>query len=320
MKPRLKVKNINKTFGKTKAVDDMSFEVNEGEIMGILGPNGAGKTTTIRMIMGINAPDNGNIYYNVNGSNTDEGKKIPKSRIGYLPEERGLYKDARVMDILTFLSGLKLVEKDKACQKAEEWLEKFDLLENKNNKIEELSKGMAQKVQFIACILHEPDLIVLDEPFSGLDPVSQDVFQTEIRALADRGTAVLLSSHRLNMVEEICDRIFLIHKGKKVLYGPLAEIKNRYGNYRAKLKIANLNNKPDKKVIESLLSNPELVVDYSKQNNVWNLLLREDIEPADFASSIKVNASIKELNISQISLHDIFVKVAKGGDDGENGF
>lgn len=305
---QIKIENIEKSFAKQKVVKNISFEVKKGEILGILGPNGAGKTTTIRMIMGINAPDKGKIFFNFNGQKTD----ISKDRIGYLPEERGLYKEVRVMDILLFLAGLKLMNKNKARKKAEEWLEKFDLAENKNDKIEELSKGMAQKVQFIACIIHEPEVVVLDEPFSGLDPVSQDIFKEEIHLLANKGTAVLLSSHRLNMVEEICDRIFLIHKGEEVLYGPLDDIKNRYGNFRVQLKTGkNINNL-------NQITESKLVIDYSQRNNSWNLLLEDNVSPGEFINTIPQKLPLEDLKISRISLHDIFVKVARGGFIDEN--
>ena len=306
---QIKIENIEKSFGEKKVVKDISFEVNKGEILGILGPNGAGKTTTIRMIMGINAPDKGNIYFNLNGKQTE----VPKNKIAYLPEERGLYKESRVMDILKFLASLKLVDKNKAEEKALKWLEKFDLADKKNSKIEELSKGMAQKIQFIASIIHEPDLVVLDEPFSGLDPVSQDLFKEEIQSLAKRGTAVLLSSHRLNMVEEICDRIFLINQGKKVLYDSLEQIKNKYGNYRVKIKSKQAVDK-----LESLTAAPEQVADYFQKENTWHLILKEQVKASQFLTTILAKAPVESLNISRISLHDIFVKVAKGGFDNEN--
>ena len=163
------------------ALDGVNLKVPEGSIYGFLGPNGAGKTTTLRMIMGITAPDEGRITFNLEG--VSDPHRVPKHRIGYLPEERGLYKEARVMDVLLFLASIKGMKRDEARRRAHRWLERFDLAAYANAKVEQLSKGMAQKVQFIAAIIHEPDLVVLDEPFSGLDPVNQDVFRADATAI-----------------------------------------------------------------------------------------------------------------------------------------
>lgn len=298
----LDVQSVQKTYGSKSVVKDVSFQAKAGQIMGILGPNGAGKTTTIRMIMGITLPDSGKVIFHQNGSMMP---KVPRSRIGYLPEERGLYKEARVMEILLFLSGLKDLPKPVARKRAMEWLEKFDLGGHANSKIEQLSKGMAQKVQFISSILHEPQLIILDEPFSGLDPVSQDVFKEEIRNLAKRGTAILLSSHQMNIVEELCNQIFLIHQGQKVVSGTMGEIKELHGNYRVHIYSENgLGG----------LENSPLVAKQTRDDAKWTLNLKEQVTPAQFLSTIPEDAPISELSISRASLHDIFVKIAKGGD------
>ena len=234
--PVLEVESVVKQYHRKTAVDGVSFSVQRGEILGFLGPNGAGKTTTLRMIMGITAPDSGRVTFRIEGM--QDPHRVPKQRIGYLPEERGLYKEARVMDVLLFLASIKGMRRDEARRKALEWLERFELSAYATAKIEELSKGMAQKVQFIAAILHEPDLVVLDEPFSGLDPVNQNVFREEIRRLADRGTAILLSSHQMNLVEETCDRIFLINNGRRVLYGTLVDIKAQHGVHRVNMLVS----------------------------------------------------------------------------------
>jgi ABC-2 type transport system ATP-binding protein len=203
METVLKVEGLNKWFKDTQVLHDISFEVYKGEIMAILGPNGAGKSTTIRNIMGIMYPDEGRITFH-------NHPEIPRHKIGYLPEERGLYKNVKVMDILLYLAELKDYPLDKARERALHYLKKFGLEGKENALVEELSKGMGQKVQFIASVIHEPELLILDEPFSGLDPVSQELFKEEIRRLAEKGTAILLSSHQMNLVEEMADRLFMI--------------------------------------------------------------------------------------------------------------
>src|SRR5690606_229334 len=223
MEVMLTVNGLEKSVKNKQALKGITFEVRKGEIMAILGPNGAGKSTTIRNIMGIMYPDKGTITFH-----NHEGKEIPRHKIGYLPEERGLYKNVKVMDILLYLADLKDYPLDKAKERILMYLKKFDLEGKDKVSIDELSKGMGQKVQFIGSILHEPELLILDEPFSGLDPVSQELFKDEIRNLADNGTAILLSSHQMNLVEEMCDRLFMIQNGQKVIYGSLDEVKRKY--------------------------------------------------------------------------------------------
>ncbi len=299
----LEIQDVVKKFASTLAVAGVSCEVRQGEIMGVLGPNGAGKTSLIRMIMDINAPDSGSISFNFQNGNGDNWQES----IGYLPEERGLYKNARVKDILAFLGGLKGLEKKVARSRGREWLEKFGLLDNYRDKIEELSKGMAQKVQFATCVLHEPELLILDEPFSGLDPVSQDLMKEEIRNLARQGTAIMLSSHQMNLVEEVCDRIFLMDKGSQVLYGDLEDIKNEYGNYRVRLTTA------DSRRLESFLSDNPRIHSFRQNKINWNILLENEVGPAEFIAILPEDLSITEISITRISLHDIFVRVARGG-------
>lgn len=299
MEKLLSVKNITKEFSGTRAVDNVSFDVYKGEILGILGPNGAGKTTTIRCIMNILYPDSGEISFALHNN-----KKSVSSRIGYLPEERGLYKTVRVMDILLYLSGLKGYPKEKAKKRIYGYLEKFNLEGKENLKIEELSKGMAQKVQFIASVLHEPELLILDEPFSGLDPVSQDVFKEEIKALASSGTSILLSSHQMNLVEALCDRIFLINKGKKVIYGNLDEVKEQYADFKCVIKGNNS---------EIIPGDIPYVKAIDRDGISTVLYLEKQVNPNDFLKIVADKVSFKELYIDRISLHDIFVNIATGG-------
>ena len=297
MKELLRVENVCKDFAKSRVVDDVSFSVRKGEVLGLLGPNGAGKTTIIRCIMGIIKPDSGKIsfYFNENG-----GAK----RISYLPEERGLYKDVPVMDILMYLASLRRYPLDKAKKRALEYLEKLNLSGVEKRKVEELSKGMAQKVQFIGAILHEPELLILDEPFSGLDPVSQDVILEEILELSRRGTAILLSAHQMNLVEEICNRIFFINKGKGVLYGNLQEIKEQFADFKCEITGRN----PD-----ADLSSLKSVKRVENDRNKAVIYMEKDASPIELLRELPAELNIQELHVDRISLHDIFVEVTAGG-------
>ena len=217
------VSRIVKSFADKVAVDDLSFSVAQGEIFGLIGPNGAGKTTTIRMMMDIIKPDSGEI--------TILGEKLgeaTKNKLGYLPEERGLYKKLRVIDSIIYLASLKGMDRHSAARKADELLNQTGMLSTKRKKIEEMSKGMGQIIQFITTIIHDPQLVVLDEPFSGLDPVNTELLKDIFIELRNQGKAIILSAHQMNQVEELCDRILMVNKGCAVLYGALAEIKSRY--------------------------------------------------------------------------------------------
>lgn len=234
----IEVLGVSKRYGQFTAVDDFSFEVKTGEIFSMLGPNGAGKTTTIRMILDIIKPDAGKV--SVLGAPFTESTK---ERIGYLPEERGLYKNVRVLELLGYLGSLKGMKPSAASKRAEAMLEEVGLGENKKSKVSELSRGMSQKVQFIATILHDPELLIIDEPFSGLDPVNTDLIKNMIFRLRDQGKTVVMSIHEMHQVEEMADRLVMINKGKRVLYGPVDEVRHQYaenavivsgkGNWRA---------------------------------------------------------------------------------------
>jgi len=221
----VEVSHIVKSFTDKVAVDDLSFSVAQGEIFGLIGPNGAGKTTTIRMMMDIIKPDSGEV--------TILGEKLSeatKDKLGYMPEERGLYKKLGVLDSIVYLASLKGVDKRSAAEKADELLNQTGMLATKRKKIEELSKGMSQIIQFIVTIIHDPKLVILDEPFAGLDPVNTELLKGMFSDLRDQGKAVILSTHQMNQVEELCDRILMVNNGRAVLYGKLSEIKSRYQN------------------------------------------------------------------------------------------
>ena len=224
--PAVEVNRIVKSYADKIAVDDLSFSVNQGEIFGLIGPNGAGKTTTIRMMMDIIKPDSGDVT--ILGEKLSEASK---NRLGYLPEERGLYKRLTVMDSIVYLASLKGLDKHSAEEKANDLLNQTGMIPNKHKKIDELSKGMGQIIQFIVTIIHDPELVILDEPFAGLDPVNTELLKSMFVDLRNQGKAVVLSTHRMNEVEELCDRILMINDGRAVLYGNLTEIKSRYRNH-----------------------------------------------------------------------------------------
>lgn len=292
----LEVKNLGKSFKSKQIIKNISFEVRKGEIMAILGPNGAGKSTTIRNIMGIMYPDEGSIEFNGYAIN-----EIPRQKIGYLPEERGLYKNVKVMDMILYLADLKDYPIKKAKARVLSYLKKFGLEGKDKVSVEELSKGMAQKVQFIASIIHEPELLILDEPFSGLDPVSQETFKEEIRELANNGTAILLSSHQMNVVEELCDRLFMIHRGEKVIYGEIEDVKNEYANFKCTIKgqnpLALLETIPD-------------VLRIEQNEDVAVLYLTPDVIVPAWLRHLPEKLWIQEFSVDRISLHEIFIDIA----------
>ena len=220
----LSLQHLRKYFDAQKAVDDISLEIEQGQIFGLLGPNGAGKTTLIRMITGIFYPDQGNIYF--------EGKKFDPiqdvARIGYMPEERGLYKKMKVGEQALYLAQLKGLSKSEAKRKIENWFGRFAMESWWDKKVEDLSKGMGQKLQFVTTVLHDPSLIILDEPFSGLDPVNSNLIKDEIFRLANEGSTIIFSTHRMEQVEEICNHIALVNKGKKIVDGTVQETRQRH--------------------------------------------------------------------------------------------
>ena len=221
----LSIRNIVKQYAGHTALSDLSLEVESGQIFGLLGPNGAGKTSLIRIINQITAPDSGEVYF--------DGVKLNQShidRIGYLPEERGLYKKMEIGEQMIYLARLKGLSRDEAIKRLKYWFEKLEMQSWWNKKIEELSKGMQQKAQFVATVLHEPDLIILDEPFSGFDPVNAEIIKDEILELNRKGATILFSTHRMESVEELCNSIALLNKSKKILDGKVRDIKNTYRN------------------------------------------------------------------------------------------
>ena len=219
----LEIKHVIKEYENKKALDSISLNINEGRIFGLLGPNGAGKTTLIRIINQITAPDKGEIFFC-----SERFKREHIQNIGYLPEERGLYKSMKVGEQCLYLAQLKGLSKNEAKQKIHHWFKKLDMLDWLNKKVEELSKGMAQKVQFVSTVLHQPKLIILDEPFTGFDPINSEIIKNEIIKLKESGSTIILSTHRMESVEELCNDIALINSGQCILEGSVNEIKNNF--------------------------------------------------------------------------------------------
>ena len=295
----IEVNHIFKTYGNRAAVDDVSFDVNQGEIFGLIGPNGAGKTTTIRMMMDIIKPDSGDIK--VMGEKLNDASK---NKIGYLPEERGLYKKMSVMDTIIYFASLKGVDSQLARQRGEELLKRADLLPHRHKRIEELSRGMSQLIQVIITVIHEPDLIILDEPFSGLDPVNTQLLKDLIRDLKNKGKTIILSTHLMNDIEELCDRLLMINKGHAVLYGSLAEVKSKYRNNAVLVETA------------GEMGTIEGVTDQRPLNGAVELKLDANTPPQMLLERlIKKGIVVNRFELSTPSLTEIFIKVV--GDEHE---
>jgi len=295
----LEVIHLKKYFATQKAVDDISFSIQQGTIFGLLGPNGAGKTTLLRMITGIFYPDDGEIIFN--GKKFDPLKDI--QHIGYMPEERGLYKKMKIGEQAVYLAQLKGLSKQDAIQKIKEWFTKFEMQTWWNKKVEDLSKGMGQKLQFVTTVLHEPKLIILDEPFSGLDPVNSNLIKEEIFNLARKGCTVIFSTHRMEQVEEICDKIILVNRGSKILDGAVHEIKQGFKENLFKVGFEELP--------ELFENNTFEVVGKNGRNLI--VKINEGYKPNDVLHYfLKQQADISSFNEILPSLNDIFIKLVEG--------
>jgi ABC-2 type transport system ATP-binding protein len=291
----VEIKNIAKSFGKTQAVRDVTFDVRPGEIFGLLGPNGAGKTTTIRMMLDIFKPDKGEIAI-LGGELTEE----KKDRIGYMPEERGMYQDIALDRCLVYFGKLKGLSQEQINQRLDPWLEMFDLAEHRKKKVKELSKGMQQKAQIIATLLHEPELIIIDEPFTALDPVNTQLIKDLLLAQRDQGRTVLMSTHQMHQVEELCDRIVLVDDGVDVLKGSLREIRKQYANHAV--------------LVQSEQAIPELpgVVTQAGKNGSVLLNLDDNTTPQDVLGAlVSQNIVLEQFEIAVPSLAEIFIKVVE---------
>ncbi|MGD8698416.1 MAG: ATP-binding cassette domain-containing protein [Gemmatimonadales bacterium] len=290
----VEIRNITKTFGKVTAVDNLSLDVPRGSVYGFIGPNGSGKTTTLRMIMNIFIPDRGSIR--VFG---DELRGACTDRIGYMPEERGLYKKMKVRDILRFYGELKNGKNVKA--EVDRWLERLDLTDWADRKVEALSKGMAQKVQFIATVVARPDLVILDEPFTGLDPVNADTLREAVLGLQAQGSTVIFSTHDMSVAEKMCDFIFMIFRGTKVLDGTLIAIQDEYGSDTIRLRAEDGGR---------VLGEVEGVEKVSNFGQVQELRITPDRDPQKILADIMSRTRVHSFELTRPSLHDIFVRIA----------
>lgn len=297
MNPTVSISHISKSFGPVKAVKDVSFEVFPGEIFGLLGPNGAGKTTTIRVMLDIFRPDSGSVTL-FDGKLTEDAKR----RIGYLPEERGLYKDIKLEPTLIYLATLKGLDEATARQRLETWLKRFDLFEHRQKKVQELSKGMQQKAQLIATLLHDPDLIIVDEPFSGLDPVNTRLVKDIIEEQRQAGKAIIMSTHQMHQVEALCSRIVLIDNGEAVLYGEVERIRRQFAGNAVILSG------------QGSFTNIPGVLEARQQNGDWHLALEVGVSPQEVLRTLALREDVKleRFEIAEPSLDDIFVTVVKG--------
>lgn len=290
----LKVENVSKHFGSKLAVDNISFEINEPGVFGLLGTNGAGKSTTIRMILGILKKDSGNITWN--------GKTVERKNInfGYLPEERGIYPKTKIYEQLLFFAELKGMKKEEATKEIDYWMGRLKVEEYKNMLAEKLSKGNQQKIQFIISILHNPELIVLDEPFSGLDPVNTEMLREVILELVEKGKYIVMSSHQMTSIEEFCKDIVIINKGKTVLKGNLQEIKNSYKANRLEID----SEKDISKEIEKLNMQIIKQVDRNYEISIDN----EEKAYALMKNLVNNNIKINKFELKRPSLNDIFIE------------
>ena len=295
----LEVRHLKKYYSTQKAVDDISFSVEKGSIFGLLGPNGAGKTTLLRMVTGIFFQDEGEILL--------EGRKFDPlndvTRIGYMPEERGLYKKMKIGEQAVYLAQLKGLRKHDAMEKVKSWFMKFGMETWWNKKVEDLSKGMSQKLQFVTTVLHEPKLIILDEPFSGLDPVNANLIKDEIYDLAKKGCSIIFSTHRMEQVEEICDHIILVNKGQKILDGGVAQVKQQFKENLFQIGIeqdpGNISSQMFEVIAQQYNGTILKIVDGYRPNDVLRYFIQQNIEVTSFHEILP-------------SLNDIFIKLVEG--------
>jgi ABC-2 type transport system ATP-binding protein len=295
----LEVAHLKKYFTTQKAVDDISFSVEKGTIFGLLGPNGAGKTTLIRMITGIFYPDEGSILLNGKKFIADEDS----SRIGYMPEERGLYKKMKIGEQALYFARLKGLSASEALSQVKDWFTRFEMQTWWNKKIEDLSKGMGQKLQFVITVLHRPELIILDEPFSGLDPVNANLIKDEIFRLASNGSSIIFSTHRMEQVEEICDQIILINKGKKILDGTVTNVKQEYKENLYRITASPLPAFFPERIFEVLSKNEQSLTIRIKNGHGPNDVLRYFIDQ---------QSGISDFTELLPSLNEIFIKLVEG--------
>jgi len=290
----LTIDHVYKSFNDIQAVYDLSLELPRGVIFGLLGPNGAGKTTTIRMIMDIIIPDRGQILL-MGKPNTQR----QRDRVGYLPEERGLYRKMKVGELLSFLAEMKGIKPSRSRDRIKMWLKRFDLIDWINKKIEELSRGMQQKIQFIATMIHEPELIILDEPFTGLDPVNTELIKNVMLEQKANGATIIFSTHLMDQVEKLCDSICLINEGRDVLSGELKQIKKRFGRNAIRMEYDGE---------ATFLSDKKLVKSYQIDGNYVEIMPAEQVTPRQLLEQAIKQVDISKFETMEPSLHEIFIE------------
>lgn len=290
----IQVHQISKRFGSQQAVDQVSFDVEPGEIFGLLGPNGAGKTTTIRIILDIFKPDSGEVV--VLGGKMNEEKK---NRIGYLPEERGLYQDITLETCLNYLARLKGLKPTEAAARVEQMMKRFDLYDHRKKKVKELSKGMQQKAQLIITLVHDPQLIIIDEPFSALDPVNTQMVKDLLREERDKGKTIVMCSHQMHQVEELCDRLVLINRGKVMLYGKLNDIRRQYSGQEV--------------IVHPLNDLPAQIPGVNhieRENSAYILYLADQTTPQSILKNlVEQGIALERFEIAMPTLDEIFIQV-----------
>lgn len=287
--------HLVKSFGDVHAVSDVTFSVERGEIFGLLGPNGAGKTTTIRLILDLFKPDSGTVSV-LNGPMSED----KKNRIGYMPEERGLYQDLQLEKCLLYLASLKGMSTEDARSRAQIYLERLDLAQHKKKKVKELSRGMQQKAQIINTILHNPELIIVDEPFSGLDPLNTQLVKELMNELREQGATIIMSTHMMHQVEELCDRILLIDDGRNVIYGPLDKIRRDYSGHAVLVQV------------QGSLPTMTGVKSISQENGALHLTLEDDVSPQDILTQlVGQNMVVEQFEIATPTLDEIFIRTVR---------
>ena len=297
----IELNKVRKSYDHFVAVDDLSFSIEQGAVFGLLGPNGAGKTSTIRMMIGITVPDSGSIEM--------FGKPFERKslqRVGYLPEERGLYKKMKVLDHLIFLGQLHGLEANEARQRAITWSEKLEIEGWLQKKVEELSKGMQQKIQFIATLLHDPDFIIMDEPFGGLDPVNTGLLKDVLLEMKQKGKTILFSTHRMDQVEKLCDTICLINRGKTVLQGDLKGIKAKYGKNNVQIEYEGDGN---------FLQQSKLVGSYNNYGNYVEVRLAPGADAQELLRAVAERSRVSKFELMEPSLEEIFIETVGKTDE-----
>jgi ABC-2 type transport system ATP-binding protein len=307
MEPLVRVAGIGKTFAGRRAVHDLSFSVQPGEVFSLLGPNGAGKTTTVRMLIGVIRPDEGRIAVSIDGTTSSA---LPPLRTSYLPEDRGLYREVPVLRTLVYFGQLRGLEKEEATRRALDWLERVNLLDRKNDRVDALSKGNQQRVQLIASIIHRPTLAILDEPFTGLDPLSQEFFLSLVSELRQAGTTIVLCAHQMDLVERIADRVLLMNKGREILSGSVDELHGRLDD-RPHIRLA-VDDGTSADVLRSDPDVDEFTADAETSES--HVRLRSGSSVSKFLARAVTATSIRRISTEPPRLHDVFVRAVRDDD------